>query len=300
MTRISAFRAAAAFLLVGAWAGSGVAAAQSEADRAEALARGLDGSLETERFAVFWYAEEASSEQVRELTGVLDGYYEGISALVGPERTPQRRIVVVLGGHGQASDGTWRFPHVDRAGRVFLYRYSAAFSAYAVEAAHELVHAFRRAAGMWHSGFWEEGFAEAIAMAADPGDVGFPRYGYPLTVAAGHLLAWDQYLPLAEVRTRHRELGRRCQLQAYLERAAFFDYLVKLKGVEALVELSFQQSSPGDNDYVRVYGKRFNELVPDWEAQLLSDYRAMPDADEEARRYRAEPPIAARQVCEAG
>ena len=300
MTRIFAARTAAAFFLFAGLTGSCIASAQSEGDRAEALAQGLDGSLQTERYALFWRTEEASTADVHELGRVLDAYYDGISALVGPERTPQRRIVVVLGGHGQAPDGTWRFPHVDRAGRVFLYRYSPDFSAYAVEAAHELVHAFRRAAGIWHSGFWEEGFAEAVAMNVDPGDVGFPRYGYPLTVAAGHLLVWNQYVPLQEVRKRHRQIGRRCQLQAYLERAAFFDYLVKLEGIHALVEFAYQPRSPQDEDDARVYGRPFEKLVADWETQLRSEYLATPDADAMARRYRAEPPIDSRPICETG
>jgi hypothetical protein len=291
-------RSAAALLLVSLCAGSGTARAQSEADRAEAIALELDGTLETERFAVFWRTEEASAAQVSELLQTLDDYYAGISAAVGPERTPQRRIVILLDGHGQAPDGTWRFPRVDRTGRVYLYRYSPEFPAYAVEAAHELVHAFRRAAGFWHSGFWEEGFAEAIAMNVDPGDVGFPRYGYPLTVAAGHLLAWDQYVPLADIRSRHRQMGRQCQLQAYLERAAFFDYLVRLEGIHALVELGYEPDNPGDEDYARVYGQSFEELVSDWEIQLLTEYRATPDAEETARRYRAEPAIASRTFCE--
>ena len=299
MTRVHAARGIIAVLLIACCIGSSETHAQTEADRAEALESGFDGSLDADRFAVFWSTEEASQDQVLELVLVLDRYYEAISAIVGSERTPDRRIVVVLGGPGQAPDGSWRFPHVDRAGRVFLYRYSPGFSAYAVEAAHEFVHAFRRAAGVWYSGFWEEGFAEAVAMAADPEDVGFPRYGYPLTVAAGHLLAWDEYLPLQEVRSRHRELGRRCQLQSYLERAAFFAYLVELQGIDALVELAYQPSNPGDEDYVRVYGKSFSKLVADWEARLLAEYRATPDADEIARRYREEPPIAARQMCEA-
>ena len=300
MIGVSGARTAGAFLLLTAYLGSGVADAQTEADRRQAVEQGLEGELETSRFTVFWSMDEASVDQVHDLVEVLDAYYAEISSIVGPERTPDRRIVVFLGGSGQAPDGTWRFPHVDRAGRVFLYRYSPGFDAYAVEAAHELVHAFRRASGLWLSGFWEEGFAEAIAMAADPNDVGFPRYGYPLTVTAGHLLAWDEYLPLEEIRTRHRELGSRCQLQSYLERASFFAYLVEQQGLAALVKLSDQRSNPGDDDYVRVYGRPFSELVADWEAKLLSDYQATPGADEMARRYRQEPPIAGRQMCPAG
>jgi hypothetical protein len=156
---------------------------------------------------------------------------------------------------------------------------------------------FERISALGHSGFWEEGFAEAIAMAVDPDDVGFPRYGYPLTVAAGHLLAWDEYIPLAEVRARHREMGRRCQLQAYLERASFFHYLVERRGITSLIELTYGPHSPTEDDFQQVYGKPFDELVTDWETRLLADYRATVEADETARRYRAEPPIRSRPMC---
>jgi hypothetical protein len=178
-----------------------------------------------------------------------------------------------------------------------LYQYSGEFTDHTVEAAHELVHAFRRAAGFWYSGFWEEGFAEAITMAVDPDDVGFPRYGYPLTVTAGHLLAWDEYVPLAEVRSRHRDVGRRCLLQAYLERASFFQYLVDREGLEAFIELSYGPRNPGDDDYLQVYGMSFDDLVADWESTLRSEYEAILDSDEIAQRYRAEPPIRGQPIC---
>ena len=101
MTRIFAARTAAAFFVFAGLTGSCIASAQSEEDRAEALAQGLDGSLQTERYAVFWRTEEASAADIHELGQVLDTYYDGISTLVGPERTPQRRIVVVLGGEAE-------------------------------------------------------------------------------------------------------------------------------------------------------------------------------------------------------
>ena len=271
--------------------------AQTTADRDLAASLELDGSLETDRFAVFWSTDEGTADQARDFLRIAGGYYEGVASLVGPSRTPDRRIVVLLGGPGQAPDGTWRFPHVDRQGRVFLYRYTPEFSDYPVEAAHELVHAFRRAAGFWFGGFWEEGFAEAIAMQVDPGDVGFPRYGYPIVVTAGHLLAWDEYIPLRQVRTRHRDLGRRCQLQSYLERASFFDYLVGLEGVETLIEIVYGARAPTDEDLTREYGMSFDELVADWETKLAADYAAWPDADSLARAYRAEPPIRSRPFC---
>jgi hypothetical protein len=100
------------------------------------------------------------------------------------KRTPTERklrheasIVVILAGHGQAADGSWRAASVDERGRIILLRYAEGLSSYSQELTHELVHAFRRLAGFWLSGFLEEGLAEAVTMRVDPNEVGFPRYG---------------------------------------------------------------------------------------------------------------------------
>ena len=281
-----------------AWLGTpcGVAA-QTAADREEAAARGYDGILAAGHFAVAWRLDEASADEIRALLAVAEPLFDRISTIVGPERTPTEPVFLVLAGYGQAADGSWRFPNVDERGRVILFRYGDGVMSYRQEIAHELVHAFRRHAGYWLSGFLEEGFAEAMAMEVDPDEVGFPRYGYPLTVAAGHLLERGEYLPLVDVRARHDEVGRRCQLQAYLERAAFFDYLKRKGGLDALLRLVCRGSAPTDADYVELFGSRFADLVSDWEDTLLSAYRNTQGAAEMAVRFRAEPPIASRPVC---
>ena len=271
--------------------------AQTDADRAEAAARGFDGSLEDGHFAVFWRTEEGSSEQVRELITFAEASYSRLSEIVGNERTPTQRVVLVLAGAGQAPDGRVRFPNVDDKGRVILVRFGPDLSSYRTELTHELVHAFRRHSGHWLSGFLEEGFAEALTMEAEPDDTGFPRYGYPLAIVAGHLLARDEYIPLSAVRDRHEDLNRRCQLQAYIERAAFFDYLKDRGGLAALLELAYRSTEPTDDDYARLFGRPFAELVSEWETALLAAYNAITDADRTADRYRAHPAIAARRLC---
>ena len=286
-----------ALLVLGLLGAPSRAVAQTAADRVEAAARGFDGTLEAGHFAVFWRLEEAGPDEIRSLLAVAESVFERISAIVGADRTPTRPILLVLAGHGRAADGTWRFPNVDERGRVILLRYADGVMSYAQEIAHELVHAFRRHSGYWLSGFLEEGFAEAIAMDVDPDEVGFPRYGYPLTVAAGHLLARDEYLPLSVVRARHDDVGRRCQLQAYLERASFFDYLKQLGGRDALLRLVYREDIPTDADYSELFGAPFPDLVTRWETALLADYQQTPDADETADRFRAEPPIASRPIC---
>jgi hypothetical protein len=290
-------RLALVLVVLGSLAIPHSAAAQTAADRAEAAARGFDGALTTGHFAVFWRSDEATPDDIRQLLPVAETAFERISAIVGPDRTPSQPVVLVLAGHGQAPDGTWRFPNVDERGRVILLRYADGIMSYGQEIAHELVHAFRRHSGYWLSGFLEEGFAEAIAMDVDPDEVGFPRYGYPLTVVAGHLLARDEYLPLSDVRTGHDDIGRRCQLQAYLERASFFDHLKQVGGVDALLRLVYRVGEPTDADYRELFGRPFNELVVGWETALLAEYRQTPDADQTADRFRAEPAIASRPIC---
>ena len=289
--------AVAVALVLGSLAAATSAAAQTDADRAEAAARGFDGALTAGHFAVFWRLREGSADDVRRFLATAEPVFERISAVVGPERTPTEPVVLVLAGHGRAADGMWRAPTVDDRGRVILLRYADGIESYRQELAHELVHAFRRHAGRWLSGFVEEGFAEAIAMEVDPGEVGFPRYGHPLAVIAGDLLARDEYLPLAAVRARHEELNRRCQLQAYLERASFFDYLKRTAGLDALLALVDRPVEPEDVDYEALFGGPFSGLVASWRTWLLAEYQSLPDAEEAARRYRAEPAIEGRPIC---
>ena len=255
-------------------------AAQTDADRAEATARGFDGSLAEGHFAVFWRTREGTVEHVRRILADAEAAFDGISRIVGVERTPTRRIVLILAGPGQAPDGTWRTPNVDDRGRVMLFRYGDDMVSYGAEVAHELVHAFRRHSGDWLSGFVEEGFAEAVAMEVDPDEVGFPRYGNPLVVVAGHLFARSEALPLSQIRARHRELNSRCRLQAYVERAAFFDYLKRTSGIDALVKLVYRSSEPTDADYVDLFGQPFAGLVERWESDLLAAYRNHPRSPE--------------------
>ena len=296
MQRFLIRRASVGALIVVSLASPAVARSQTAADRAEAAARGYDGSLTTGHFAVFWRLQEGTAEEVRQLLRAAEDMFAGISAIVGEERTPTQPILLILAGHGRAEDGTWRAPSVDDQGRVILLRYGDGIASYRQEVTHELVHAFRRHAGYWLSGFLEEGFAEAVAMSVDPDDVGFPRYGYPLTVVAGHLLARDEYLPLSLIRSRHQDLNRRCQLQSYAERASFFDYLTRRADLDALVTLVYRLVEPTDSDYVELFGGSFAELESAWESTLAAEYQDLANADAMAREYRAEPAIANRPM----
>ena len=276
---------------------AGWAAAQTAEDWAEAAARGFDGSLIEGHFGVAWRLEEGSEADVRTLLTVAESAFSRISEIVGVDQTPSRRIMLVLAGHAQASDGSWRAPSVDDRGRVILLRYDDGIQSYSQEITHELVHAFRRHSGHWLSGFIEAGFAEVVAMAVDPDDRGFPRYGYPITIVAGHLVSRQEHLPLARIRGDHAELNRRCQLQAYIERASFFDYLTGLASLDALVQFVYRPTEPTDDDYAAFLGGTFTQLAENWEARLVSDYRGVPDAEETANRYRAVPAVASRPIC---
>lgn len=261
------------------------------------LPPGFDGFLESEHFTVAFRTADGSAEEARSFVEAADVYYERLAELLGPTYTPEDRILIALGGSGLPEGGPPRFPNVDREGRIMLFEYTDDFSDHLVEFPHELVHAFRRHRGFWHSGFWEEGFAEAISMEVYPDDQGFPRYGYPLDVVAGHLFARGEYIPLEMVRADHDGVGRACQLQAYLERASFFRFLVERRSVEVLIELAYAEQEPNDADYEREYGRPFDGLVDEWEEAALEAFSSIEGADELARSYRDHPAIRSRRIC---
>ena len=271
----------------------GSAAADPAADQEEARARGFDGEIHTDRVTMYWRTSEASADQIAPVLATADALAEKLQTTVG--YPPKQPTTVVLAGHGLSGERR-RFPNVDENGRVIMFRFRDAVASYADELAHELVHAYRRHTGEWTTGFWEEGYAEAIAMLIEPDDIGFPRYGYPLTVAAGHLLERDEWISLVTIRDRHDDIGRQCQLQAYLERASFFHYLTQTYGVARLNALIYGDGDV-DASFETFYAMDFETAVTNWQDALRKAYDDHPDANAIADRYRAEPPIRGRRIC---
>ena len=140
---------------------------------------------ETDRIVLLASEGELNASRLAAMAMELGEYAVRVRELLGSDRAPDVQLVVVLDGRGQTGDGPPRIPHVDRPGRIFLYWYREGASDYLVSAAHEMVHAYRRAARTRYAGFTEEGLAQAIALRASPEGGGFPRYGTPIPVAAG-------------------------------------------------------------------------------------------------------------------
>jgi hypothetical protein len=188
---------------------------------------------------------------------------------------------------------------VDGRGRIHLYTFGPGIESYFSPLAHEMVHVFRIGRSPHHDWFTEEGFAEFVALRVDESLAGFPWYDYPVPVVAGQWIANDEAITLSAMRERHDELNLPCKLQTYSLRAAFFDYLGRTYGDRRVIELAQQQRAGADEDYERLFGKPFAKLEAEWRAALIAEYEAIPDAAEQARRYREESPAQYMPVCEA-
>jgi hypothetical protein len=260
---------------------------------------GYEASLETERFLVLAEPGEADRAQLEGAGREAERFRTDLERLLGEERAPGVKLIVVLGGSGLRADGSWNVPHVDRYGRIFLYRYRDVFEDHFNSLAHEMVHALRRAGGHRYTGFVEEGLATVLAAEVDPGGVRFPTYGYSLDLVAGHLLAGGEAIPLDQLRRRHGRLNTQCQFQAYAERASFFAHLRDRYGLERVIELVYGPAAT-DERWAALFDESFDSLAEEWAAELLDRYRAIPDREDAARRYRTETPIQRQPVCVAG
>lgn len=234
-----------------------------------------------------------------QMADALGEYATRVHALLGAERAPDVQLVVVLDGPGPNADGPTRVPHVDRPGRIFLYWYADDASDYLVSAAHEMVHAYRRAAGTRYTGFTEEGLAQAVALRASPEGGGFPRYGFPIAAAAGHIVAGGTDIPIRDLWKNDATVRRRCMIQAYLQREAFFAFLADRFGLASIIELVYDLDPNTENAWVRAFGTAFDDLADEWRVDLVKAWEATPDGQALAHRYRSESPARYQPFCEA-
>ena len=234
--------------------------------------------------------DDPNATRLPQIADALGEFARRVRALLGAERAPDVQLVVVLDGPGQNADGPPRIPHVDRPGRVFLYWYADDASDYLVSAAHEMVHAYRRAARTRYTGFTEEGLAQAVALRASPEGGGFPRYGFPIAAAAGHIVAGGTDIPIRDLWKNDVTVRRRCMIQAYLQREAFFAFLADRFGLASIIELVYDLDPDTEDAWVRAFGAAFDDLADAWRVDLLAAWKATPDAEALAHRYRSESP----------
>ncbi len=258
---------------------------------------GFAARHETAHFVLLAREGEATHAQLEQAGQRSEGWFEDLRTVVGAERTPTVKLLVLLDGSGI---GGTNVPHVDRQGRIYLYRYTEEFEDYFDSLLHEMVHAFRRATGYRYLGFVEEGLAQAIDGAILPDKVAFPLYGFSLDLVVGHFFEIDRAIPLALLRSRHRTINLPCQLQAYAERASFFGYLRDIFGMEDVLALAYGRSPGQDASFETLFGSSFTELTARWERDIRARYRKIADPERDWAEFRNSSPAQYQPMCEPG
>lgn len=262
------------------------------AERSGAAAR-----FETRHFVILAAEGEGSPRQLSRAGDRAERAFETLRDLLGEERSPARKLVLALEGSGLTGEG--RYPHVDAAGVIHLYRFTEEFDDHFDSLLHEMVHAFRRATGRpWVDGFREEGLAQAIVLAVEPPGFHFPLYGYPLDLVAGHLVASERDIPLETLRQMHRQLNLPCRLQAYVQRASFFEYLTREYGLDAVISLVYDRPAGGLDPFLMAFDAPLASLEERWRQDVLGRYRALDDAAGSWSDYRTSSPGGEFPLCE--
>lgn len=232
--------------------------------------------FETRHFVILAAEGEGSPTRLARAGDRAERAFETLRELLGEKRTPARKLTVVLEGDGLA--GGDLYPHVDARGVIHLYRFTEEFDDHFDSLLHEMVHAFRRATGRrWVDGFREEGLAQAIVLSVEPPEIHFPLWGHPLDLVAGHLVATERDIPVATLRQMHRELNLPCRLQSYVQRASFFEHLMREYGLDAVISLVYDRPTGGVDPFVMAFGRPLDALAQGWREALLVRYRTLPD-----------------------
>ncbi len=225
------------------------------------------GSLITEHFVLTWNPEETSSEEIESASTFCEEIHAKLAEVIGLDRMPERKIIVSFNGEGMRANGRKIPPNVDASGRINLYRFRGD---YLDPFAHELVHAIRINRIPYWERFFEEGLASAIADLVYPEATGFPLYGYERSKITSYLMQQDYFISLGEMRSRHRELNLKCQLQTYIPREDFFCYLRVKYGTEKLLEFANSGKTNQIELYKDVWGKSFAALGSEWKNFTLA------------------------------
>jgi hypothetical protein len=274
-------------------------AAAAAPPRSTGIPIGFDRQEETEHFVFVWRAAETDELAVTVAKSRGEELFAGIRGILG--EAPRHKVVVLFEGDAHHADGSWAVPSVDETdGTMHLYQFGPSVMDYLGALPHELVHVFRVKGGRHLDGFLEEGLAEYIAGRVDPDNRGFPRYGIPLTVAAGQWLGGEEEIPLATLRASHDSLSLRCQAQSYVLRASFFEFLARAYEMEKVLLLANQEHPSDPEPYRQVFHRDFAQLVADWRQDLETRFAAVQNGKELARRYREETAIKFMHTCRRG
>lgn len=262
---------------------------------------GPEPEFRSEHFLFVDQAGDATHWEIEEGMRKAEAHHTAIAAILGRNRIRARTITVMLGG----SVGTCSQTRVDEEGRILLCRHPPRFGGYYGALAHELTHAMRYDFWIQHStwrwpsfGFYEDGFAEFVALLVDPAKTGFPFFGYPVDLVAGYWVVSGQAVPHDILRPRNQELNDPCQNQAYTQRASWFRYIDETYGRSAVLSLAYSEVEITTDVAETVLGIGLGELDSDWMQWATARYEAIPRADSLARAYRRWVPESA--VCLAG
>ena len=246
----------------------------------------------TEHFRIEW-TETVPQQAVTETAIEAEKYHQKINKLLSIE--PKSKTIIFLQGPADKADGS--YPHVDRWGRIHLYQFGPSWRSYLNPLAHELVHVFRNDRRLTADWFFEEGFAEYVALRVRSLKNGFPWYGFPITIVAGHWFERGEEITLDALREYHRLLNLPCKAQAYTLRAAFFDYLGLTFGDAAVIAMADEVHSGRLDHYLDYFGSEFGTLTDLWRTDLMEKYRSIDNAEKLSLEYRSESPIQYMEIC---
>lgn len=264
----------------------------------DSLAAGEPGlRVETGRFVLEW-VDAPDSAEVAGVKAEAERLYARVAGLLGGE--PRGKVTIVLGGFAEQPGRAREYPRVDAMRRILLFKYVPDYTNYFGALAHELVHVFRFERRLTADWFFEEGFAEFVALRADSSLAGFPWFDFPVPVVAGQWLAGGEGIPLSVLRERHDELNPKCGAQSYALRASFFDWLGRTRGDSTVIRAAGAADAGAPGDYGRFFGSPFDQLESAWRQAVLAEFAAFPAGEALAREYRLESPAKYQRVCSEG
>jgi len=258
----------------------------------------LDQAREGENFDVYWATGVIESEGLDYGVGLAEKFYLAVSDFLG--HGPKEKLQILLLGPAEVDGRRRGYPRVDSQGRIHLFQYGPTYHGYFGALPHEMVHSFRIHRAPHDDWFFEEGFAEFVALRVGKSMKGFPWYEAPVTVAAGQWLIKGEGIPLRVLRDKHRDINLACRAQSYTLRSSFFDWLGRTYGDESLREMATREKAGALEDYEALTGKSFDVLAVEWRKAIVREYRAMEDADAQAEAYRTRTPIQYMPICVEG
>ena len=236
-------------------------------------------------------------EEIQEGINKAEKLYSALTKIIPSDYKLDSVIVVQLNGNYRTQG-----PYVDGDGTIQLWRYSAAEGGYWSLLTHELVHAIafdtsvKLGALDWASlGFYNEAWAEYVALLIDPEKTGFPFYGFNEDVVAGHW-ALQGGLSLTKLRKLHEELNLTCVHQSYTMRASWFRFVDEAYGRQAALDIMYGGREMTPEVVEEILGNSLAIVDDAWYSWVLERYAAHPGADAQAASYRAK--ISYYQPCQ--